>query len=159
MGQPVALVPLTEENWRAALEVRVTDDQLPQVADHQPVALIILAKAQVGAGGGMWEPLAISADDSIVGVVGITHRAKHSFMENLAIDHRSQRQGFGRAAVLLTLAHCERRGSTELLLTVHDNNLAAQQLYRETGFEPTGRRPFGDPEWVHRFGEASATDD
>ena len=35
-------------NWRQALEVEVRPDQLPFVADHQPVALIILSKCYPG---------------------------------------------------------------------------------------------------------------
>ena len=51
------LVPIDQSNWRDALRVRVSDEQLPLVADSQPVALVILAKAHVGEGGRRWEPL------------------------------------------------------------------------------------------------------
>ena len=138
---------ITGANWRAALDVRVSADQLPMVADYQPVALMILAKTQVVQGGGDWEPLAILSDDALVGVVGIVHRDGKSFMENLAIDQQWQRQGIGSAAVSRMVSRCRSRGSTEILLTVHDDNAGAQKLYRSEGFEPTGRRPYGDPEW------------
>ncbi len=143
----VRLELITGENWRAALGVQVSAAQLPLVADHQPVALVILAKTQVVQGGGDWEPLAILKDDMLVGVVGIVHRDGKSFMENLAIDQQWQRQGIGSAAVGRIVSRCRSRGSNEVLLTVHDDNEGAQKLYGNQGFEPTGRRPFGDPEW------------
>ncbi len=57
------LVDIDESNWRNALGVRIPDDQLPLVADYQPVALVILAKAYVQPGGRSWEPLAYVAGD------------------------------------------------------------------------------------------------
>ena len=143
----VRLELITGENWRAALGVRVSAAQLPMVADHQPIALMILAKTQVVHGGGDWEPLAIFNDDVLVGVVGIVHRSEKSFMENLAIDQQWQRKGIGSAAVAAMVGRCRSRESNEILLTVHDDNAGAQKLYGRHGFEPTGRRPYGDPEW------------
>lgn len=143
----VRLELITGENWRAALEVQVSADQLKMVADHQPVALMILAKTQVVHGGGEWEPLAILNNEVLVGVVGIVHRDGKSFMENLAIDQQWQRQGIGSVAVAEMVSRCRARGCSEILLTVHDDNAGAQKLYAGHGFEPTGRRPYGDPEW------------
>lgn len=68
---PFRLQAIDQHNWRAAVAVRVSVDQLRFVAGHQPVALVILVKAYVGLGDLDWEPLAVIADASVVGVVGL----------------------------------------------------------------------------------------
>jgi hypothetical protein len=70
---PLRLEAIDQHNWRAAVEVRVSADQLRFVAGHQPVALVILAKAYVGHGDLEWEPLAVISDASVVGVVALAH--------------------------------------------------------------------------------------
>lgn len=47
----VLLEPIDARNWRESLGVRVAEEQLRFVADHQPVALVILAKCYVQPGG------------------------------------------------------------------------------------------------------------
>ena len=59
----VRLERIDSGNWREALGVRITEEQLPLVADHQPVELVILAEAYVEQGGHRWEPLLVRTDD------------------------------------------------------------------------------------------------
>ena len=146
---PLRLAPIDQHNWRAAAAVQVSPDQLRLVAGHQPVALVILAKAYVRPGDLDWEPLALTAADSVVGVVALAHARAHTEMLHLAVDVSKQGRGVGSAAVDLLVAHvAETRPSTrEVRLTVHPDNARAQRLYRSRGFLPNGQVRDGEPMW------------
>ncbi len=133
----VSLVPIDAGNWREAREVLVDDEQLSFVASDQPVVLVILAKAAVGADGRDWVPLAIVRAGAIVGVVGLAHRDGSGAIMHLAVDRRHQGQGIGTAAVRELVAHAEALGVHDLWLTVHDDNASARRLYADAGFRPT----------------------
>ena len=107
----ISLLPIDQSNWRDALNVLVTDDQLRFVADHQPVVLVILAKAYLELGDKRWTPLAIVDDDrGLVGVVALADRAGACEILHLAVDRRHQQQGVGTRGLAAILAFT-RRGS------------------------------------------------
>ena len=87
---PVRLRPIDGSNWRESLAVEVTAEQLRFVADHQPVALVMLAKAYVRPGGFDWWPLSIhrEADGALVGVGELVVGAPSLRLVHLAIDRR-----------------------------------------------------------------------
>lgn len=145
----LGLAPIDRDNWRAALAVQVTPDQLRYVAGHQPVALVILAKSYVRPGNLEWEPLAITAGASVLGVVVLAHARTHSELLHLAVDVPRQGQGVGSAAVELLVAHiaATRPGAEDVRLTVHPENERAQRLYRSRGFSPNGEVRDGEPVW------------
>lgn len=151
MGDPSAfrLEAIDQHNWRAAVAVRVSDDQVRFVAGHQPVALVILAKAYVRPGDLDWEPLAVISDASVVGVVALAHSAGHTELLHLAIDMKRQGQGIGSAAIQLVLAHvtASRPGCQKVWLTVHPDNARAQRLYQRVGFSPSGEMRENEPIW------------
>jgi diamine N-acetyltransferase len=146
---PLRLEAIDQHNWRAAVEVRVSADQLRFVAGHQPVALVILAKAYVRHGDLEWEPLAVISDASVVGVVALAHCDGNTELLHLAIDIARQGHGIGSAAVKLALAHvaASRPGCHEVRLTVHPDNTRAQRLYRSVGFSPNGEMRENEPLW------------
>jgi diamine N-acetyltransferase len=146
---PLLLAPIDQRNWRAAVAVRVAPDQISLVAGHQSVALVILAKAYVRAGDLDWEPLAMTAAGSVVGVVALAHACAHTELLHLAIDVSKQGRGVGSSAVELLVAHVAetRPSSREVRLTVHPDNARAQRLYRSRGFLPTGHVRDGEPIW------------
>lgn len=146
---PLDLAPIDQHNWRAALAVQVAPDQLRYVAGHQPVALVILAKAYVRPGDLDWEPLAVTEGASTVAVVALAHASTHTEMLHLAVDLRRQGQGVGSAAVELVLAHVitTRPDAEDLRLTVHPDNARGQRLYRRRGFSPNGEVRDGEPLW------------
>lgn len=152
MDNPHALrlVPIDQHNWQASLAVEVTPEQLPHVAGHQPVALVILAKAYIRPGDLDWEPLALNSGDSIIGVVALAHSPTHTELRHLAIDARNQGRGIGSRAVELVLAHVTetRPRCQEVRLTVHPANERAQRLYLRSGFQPNGQMSDGEPIWV-----------
>jgi len=129
--------------------VYVTPDQLVYVAGHQPVALVILAKAYVRAGDLDWEPLAVTAGGPVVGVVALAHANLYTELLHLAVDVAHQGQGVGSAAVELLVAHvvATRPDAEAVRLTVHPENGRAQRLYRSQGFLPNGDVRDGEPIW------------
>lgn len=143
-----SLLPIDQSNWRAALEVRVTDEQLAMVADHQPVALVILAKAYLQPGNRSWEPLAYVLDGSVVAVLALAHAKRVSEVINLAVDVNRQHSGIGTVVMRSALVRAKNRGSTSVELTVHPSNEAAAALYRRVGFSPTGEQRDGEDTWV-----------
>jgi diamine N-acetyltransferase len=146
---PLRLAPIDQSNWRAAVAVQVSPDQVTLVAGHQPVALVILSKAYVRPGDLDWEPLALTKEGSVVGVVALAHAHAHTELLHLAIDESMQGRGVGSAAVGLLVAHVAetRPSSRQVQLTVHPDNARAQRLYRSRGFLPTGQVRDGEPMW------------
>ncbi len=146
---PLRLAPIDQSNWRAAVAVHISPDQVRLVAGHQPVALVILSKAYVRPGNLDWEPLALTQEGSVVGVVALAHAHAHTELLHLAIDASMQGRGVGSAAVGLLVAHVAetRPSSRRVELTVHPDNARAQRLYRSQGFVPTGQVRDGEPMW------------
>lgn len=136
------LVPITRENWRAAAAVRAGDGQLRHVADHEPVALVILSKAWVRAADLDWWPLLIEEAGRPVGVLALVDERERNggiALFHLLIDAAEQHRGHGRAALrgvvalARTLDGCDR-----LRLTVDPSNQVAISLYESEGFAVDG---------------------
>lgn len=144
------VVRIDAENWRAALEVQVTAEQLPFVAGYQPVALVILAKCYLRPGGLEWEPLAISQGAVLVAVAALAHASTTTELLHLAVAAKRQRQGVGSASVSLLIEHVRRTRPEvkQLRLTVHADNGPAQRLYERHGFAPNGEVRDGEPVWT-----------
>lgn len=145
----VELEPIDVENWREALEVRVTDEQLPFVADHQPVALVVLAKSYVAQGGHRWEPLLVRVDQgAVVGVLALEHKAADACeIRNFAIDAAAQGRGIGTAAARAAIAWASRPDSDCVVLAVsaHPDNHAAHKTYQAAGFNWDGELRGSEP--------------
>lgn len=144
------LASIDQHNWQASLAVEVTPDQLPHVAGYQPVALVILAKAYIRPGDLDWEPLVLTSEGSIIGVLALAHSPTQTELRHLAIDARKQGRGMGYRAVELVLSHVSetRPACQQVRLTVHAANERAQRLYRRAGFLPNGQTRGGEPIWV-----------
>lgn len=144
----VQLVPITRDNWVEATKMRVAEGQLRFVADYQPVALVILAKAFVRVADLDWWPFLIEYAGRPVGVAALVdERRFHDQLAlfHLLIDADQQRRGYGRAAVrsLTGLGH-QVEGCERIRLTVHPENQAAIALYRSEGFTSDGSNIDGE---------------
>ena len=145
------VAPIDVRNWDSALSVRVSPEQLPFVADHQPVALVILAKAYVRPGDGEWEPLALVDEvGHAVGVVALVHHADACHIRHFAIDSRHQNRGVGGLAMSAIVEHVERDRPQcrKILLSFHPENAPARRLYARAGFVDTGQQHEGEPVWA-----------
>ena len=147
-GPSNRLIPIDQSNWRDALHVRVSDEQLPMVAESQPVALVILAKAYVRPDGRRWEPLAyLGSDGAIVAVLALTHADDVVEVRNLAVDITRQGAGVGTELMNAVLDWCRAQGSSSVELTFHPANVVAARLYGRVGFSPTGETRNGESVW------------
>ena len=145
----LALVPIDSTNWRRALMVRVADDQLRFVADHQPVALVSLAKSYVRPGGLEWTPFVITRNRDVIGLVTLAHPPQPIECELLhfVIDEDWQGRGLGRAAFSMIIETVRRMHPTlaSIVVTVDPDNDVGMHLYTRLGFVPTGMERMGEP--------------
>lgn len=146
----VDLELIDASNWREALEVRVADDQLAFVADHQPVALVILGKCYVRPGERRWEPLLVRGrQGAAVRVLALAHGVDDCELRHFAIDAAWQTRGFGTSAVMAVVDRAQHLESDcqELTVTAHPDNHAAHGVYRPADFVWTGEERDGEPVW------------
>lgn len=133
-------------NWRSACSVRVTAEQEPMVADHQPVVLVIMAKSLVSERGLRWEPMAYQLTDGTFGAVfGLGYGDNDAQLFNFAVSKDLQRTGVGTAALEAVIAHLGERGVARFSLTVHPNNEPAQALYEKVGMTRSGEMVNDEP--------------
>lgn len=136
----IEFTPITRNNWRKTLEIRVAPGQLSFVADYEPVSLVILAKSYVGAGGADWYPIAIEYQSEIVGILALAVEDIQCWMFHLLIDKRHQGKGIGTMTVelLKTVVRDNWPQCNSIKITVHPDNLAAKKLYTLSGFVESG---------------------
>lgn len=110
-------------------------------------------------------PILIGNEQAVVGFFclssfptteGFTDNPKALLLRTLSTDERYRGQGYGKAGLLalneflpLNFPECD-----EVVLAVNHKNTLAQKLYRELGFEDTGKRligPLGE-QYVYRKG-------
>lgn len=146
----ISLRDISRENWREALTLTVHPDQQRFVADYVPIVLIGLAKAYVGSLGLTWLPYAIYADELMVGFVELAYEPESPdeyWIYHFFIDQRYQGKGFGRLALraLIEQTKIQFPNCRGIKLTVHPENLPAQNLYMRAGFTATGQEAYGEP--------------
>ena len=131
------LVPITAENWRDALAIRVQPDRLAFVASVEPVALMLLAKAAVNPDGQVWHPLLLLADGVNVGIVGVGLCGDVAWIHHVLISEQFQGQGHGRALMKLVAAWVPPT-VTRLGLNVVPANEVGWALCESLGFVTVG---------------------
>lgn len=87
------------------------------------------------------------SDGSILGYAGLAVTAPdEAWVNNIAVRRDAQRRGVGRALLEALLAEAARRVVDRVLLEVAADNVAAQKLYAEYGFEAIAvRRGYYQP--------------
>jgi [ribosomal protein S18]-alanine N-acetyltransferase len=77
---------------------------------------------------------------NLVGYAGLFHSGETADVQTLAVVPDRQRHGVGTALLDGLVAEARRRGASELLLDVREDNVAAQAFYAHRGFEQLSRR-------------------
>lgn len=132
-----ALVPITADNWEAALAVRVQPDRLRFVASVEPVAMILLAKCLVNPDGQVWHPFALVDSGSVVGIVGVGVGGDVAWVHHVLIDAAAQGRGYGRALMVHVGDWLRSLGTvTRVGLNVLPENEVGWALYASLGFVP-----------------------
>lgn len=152
--------PIAEPNWRDTLTLGVRPDQQDFVADFAPIAAIILAKSFIRPGGKIWQPYAIYADGTLIGLLALafTHGSADDYwIYHFFIDQRYQGRGYGRGALtaFLQLVGDQHPTCRSLYLTVHPDNHLAQRLYISAGFQPTGTEVADAPVYCCQMPDAT----
>ena len=134
---------VTQENWRATLDLAVFPEQQRFIAEYVPVAAIALAKAYIRPGGLIWTPYAFYADRELVGFTELAYEPgslDNYWIFHFFIDYRYQGQGYGHQAIRLLLQFIKDRHlqCQAIQLSVHPENHRAKLLYTGAGFRPTG---------------------
>lgn len=135
----VSVRPITEENWRQALKLRVMPEQEPFV----PSVAVSIAKAYIKPGGLNHDPYGIYMGDTIVGFYSFMYNPynpKVSYVSGFLIDGAYQGKGIGSAAMAQYLATVRQKlpNCEGVYLTVHPNNEVAERFYANFGFRKTG---------------------
>jgi diamine N-acetyltransferase len=148
----VTLRPITEDNLRDVLRLKVTPDQEQFVAPN-PVSL-----AQAHFSKEAWYR-AIYADDTPVGFMMLYDDPVEPeyFLWRLMVDQRYQHMGFGRKAIELLIDYVKTRpGAAELKVSHGEGDGNPGLFYASLGFEYTGDKL--DDELVMRLPLQTATE-
>jgi len=138
----ITLQPVTAENWRTLIQLKVREDQSHFVASN----LLSIAESQFGFDDeGHWNsyPFGIYAGEDPVGFLMYASNLAHSkiqiFIMRLMVDEKFQGNGYGREAMKLTLDEIRKDSRVrKVAISYSPQNVDARQLYASLGFEETG---------------------
>lgn len=143
MTKEVRLKDVTADNWRAVLELELTDDQHEMVASNA----YSLAESKFTP---LARPRAVYAGKSVVGFLmyepladeGKPHEASiYRFM----IDRKHQGKGYGRAALAQAIDEIRGiAGIRKITICYMADNAVAKRFYGSLGFVETGRDKDGE---------------
>ncbi|UUU31637.1 GNAT family N-acetyltransferase [Streptomyces sp. CA-210063] len=132
VGRQVALHDVDDENWRAVADVAPLDGQRRYVPALAARYLLLSLRE------GVWNSLAVCADDTVVGHVMWGRDEDGSYwIGGMLIDAAEQGKGVGRAAARTLMRWLADRTDCEVLrLSYHPDNTTAERLYTSLGFRP-----------------------
>lgn len=131
-GRLVWLRPIDDDNWRAVADVVPRDDQRDFVAPSAARYVLLSMR------GGVWQSLAVCADEEVVGHVmwGWDDDDQRYWIGGMVIDASRQGAGLGRATVLTLVRWLMERSDCQgVRLSVHKSNELARGLYGSVGFQ------------------------
>ncbi|MFF6781799.1 GNAT family N-acetyltransferase [Streptomyces sp. NPDC012510] len=131
-GRRVTLRAVDDENWRAVADVAPLDNQRRYVPALAARYLLLSLRE------GVWNSLAVCADDTVVGHVMWGRDEDGSYwIGGMLIDGAEQGKGIGRAVARTLLRWLADRTDCEVLRLSYDpDNSAAERLYTSLGFRP-----------------------
>jgi len=136
--------PVTKENWKELIDLKVRDDQKHFVASN----LYSIAESQFGEdipGEGHWDmfPYGIYAENVPVGFLMISYNFVNDrfqgFIYRLMVDERFQGKGYGKFGMhwILEKYRADERVKA-VAISYEPDNEAARKLYASLGFVETG---------------------
>ncbi|MFN8411648.1 MAG: GNAT family N-acetyltransferase [Anaerolineales bacterium] len=137
-----SIQPITKENWRAFVKLKVRDDQAKFVATN----LYSVAEAQFGHEDefGHWDffPFGIYDGDVPVGffMYALNFNAEtQAFVARLMADEKHQGRGIGRFGIETMLNRFRQDERIKKVgISYEPENEVARKLYAKLGFEETG---------------------
>ena len=140
--------PVTKDNWKELIRLKVREDQTHFVATN----LFSIAEAQFGDDyEGHWDfhPFGIYDGETPVGFLmygfNFEYPKQQAFIIRLMIDENHQGKGYGRFGMekMLELFRADERIKT-VAISYEPENEAARKLYASLGFEETGEMIGGE---------------
>jgi diamine N-acetyltransferase len=136
--------PVTKENWKELIKLKVSDDQKHFVASN----LYSIAEAQFGddiPGEGHWDlfPYGIYDEDKPVGFLMIAYNYGFArfqgFIQRLMVDASVQAKGYGRFGMNWMLEKYRADERVQVVgISYEPDNDVARKLYASLGFQETG---------------------
>lgn len=133
----ITLRPVTRDNWEAVVRLQVTPEQQGFVASN----LFSIAESFYEPGT---VPLAIYAEDRLVGLAMYGLIDDTMWIWRLMIDRRHQRKGYARAAMQALIQMLAAMGNEAIYLSYEPDNEGAAALYHSLGFRLTGEKVVGE---------------
>ena len=159
----IQLRPLSESNWRQAVDLHTSQEQLDlwqqyaRLQDKYYVSanVVTLADANFYA---TTEMMGLYAGDKMVGFVAYEPTAEADepnegyAINRFMIEFRYQGMGYGRRGLEAVIAHLtEKPDCKKIWTSVIPENTVARNLYKRLGFRPTGEMDEGEIELVLRI--------
>ena len=144
----ITLQPVTAENWRALIKLKVREDQNHFVASN----LYSIAEAQFGfEDEGHWDfyPFGAYVGDEPVGFVmycfNFSHSRFQAFIMRLMVDDKFQGKGYGREIMrqILDVFRVDER-IKNVGISYEPENAGARKLYASLGFVEPGEMLEGE---------------
>ncbi|WP_433271796.1 GNAT family N-acetyltransferase [Actinosynnema sp. CS-041913] len=143
------LEPVTEDNYRAVIDLEVHEEQRAFVATN----LRSIADAWIHRP--RMQPLAMYSGDDLVGFT-LLYRDQPRVLHivRFMIDRRAQGRGLGRKALAAIADVARSEGRTRLSLSLMPGNAVAHGLYAAFGFVETGEVDGGEVVMKHDLAPA-----
>lgn len=151
----ITLRPITPDNWVECMNLTPTAEQ--QALGYVAPNVLSLAQAYAER---WWTPLAVYADETMVGFVlygrwpeggfstslwGDKPKSGIDYILRMMIDQRYQGQGYGKAALAALIERIKARpGCRAIELDYDRDNIAAARLYTGCGFQPVAENEDGE---------------
>jgi diamine N-acetyltransferase len=140
----LSIQPVTAENWRALIKLKVREDQNHFVASN----LYSIAESQFGfeePDGSRWEiyPFGIYEEEIPVGFLmygyNFSHHDFQAFIARLMVDEQHQGKGYGKFGMerMLEIFRADERIKS-VGISYEPENEVARKLYASLGFVETG---------------------
>ena len=148
----ITLRPVTAENWKALIKLKVREDQNHFVAPN----LYSIAESQFGDDyEGHWDlhPFGIYDEETPVGFLmyayNFDHPTHQAFIQRLMVDEKYQGKGYGRFGMerILEIFRADKRIKA-VGISYEPENDVARKLYASLGFVETGRMLGGEAEAI-----------
>lgn len=137
------LQPVTAQNWKELIKLKVSDDQIHFVASN----LYSIAEAQFGydddEGHCNFYPFGAYVDGQPVGFVmyclNLEHSRFQAFIARLMVDQKFQGKGYGREIMQLVLTSLRAKERIRNVgISYEPENETARKLYASLGFVEPG---------------------
>jgi len=146
----VDIRPVTKDNWRELIKLKVRDDQKNFVVTNEHS----IAESQFGYDDpeyGHWDmyPFGIYDNQLPVGFLmygfNFSQPNSQAFIIRLMVDESQQGKGYGRSAMKWMIKHFRADDRIQAVgISYEPENEVARKLYADLGFVETGEMSFGE---------------